>query len=117
MEKVFNQLGEFLFSLLQAEENLILSFSGENSQFIRFNNATVRQTGLVDDADLSLKFISNSRTCSGSFTVSGIFDVDSARGKSEIIRMRNEAQEIPEDPYLVLPENSGSSHEIKRASG
>ena len=117
MEKVFNQLGNFLFSLLQAEENLILSFSGENSQFIRFNNATVRQTGLVDDADLSLKFISNSRTCSGSFTVSGIFDVDSARGKSEIIRMRNEAQEIPEDPYLVLPENSGSSHEIKTASG
>jgi len=117
MEKVFNQLSDFLFTLLQGEENLILSFSGENSQFIRFNNATVRQTGLVDDADLGLKFISNSRTCRGGFTVSGDFDVDTARGKAEIARMREEAQEIPEDPFLVLPENAGSSHEIKTANG
>ena len=112
MEKIFNQLSDFLFSLLQGEENLILSFSGENSQFIRFNHATVRQTGLVDDADLGLKFISNSRTCRGGFTVSGDFDVDAARGKAEIARMREEAQEIPEDPFLVLPENAGASHEI-----
>ncbi|SVD63049.1 uncharacterized protein METZ01_LOCUS415903, partial [marine metagenome] len=44
---------------MQNGEYLILSFSGENSQFIRFNAATIRQTGLVDDADLGMKFISN----------------------------------------------------------
>lgn len=117
MEKIFNQLSESLFSELQNGENLILSFSGEQSQFIRFNNATVRQTGLVDDADLGLKFIKNNRTVHGGFTVSGNFDVDLARGKSEINRMRIESQEIPEDPFLVLPQNSGSSHEVKSANG
>ena len=117
MEKIFNQLSEFLFNMLQGEEYLILSFSGENSQFIRFNQANVRQTGLVDDADLVLKFISNRRTCRGSFTVSGNFDMDSARGKAEIDRMRIEVQEIPADPYLVFPENQGSSHEIKSVNG
>ncbi|MDP6168213.1 MAG: TldD/PmbA family protein, partial [Candidatus Marinimicrobia bacterium] len=106
MEKVFNQLSDFLFSLLQGEENLILSFSGENSQFVRFNNASVRQTGIVDDGDLGLKFISNGRTCHGGFTVSGDLNVDLDRGKAEIVRMRAEAKQIPEDPFLVLPENS-----------
>ena len=110
MEKIFNQLSDSLFSELNNGENLILSFDGEKSQFIRFNHATVRQTGLVDDADLSLKFIVNNRSVHGGFTVSGNFDTDLARGKSEIERMRLEAQEIPKDPFVVFPENAGSSH-------
>ena len=58
MEKEFKNISELLFSQLNKEEDLILSLSGENSQFIRFKNASVRQTGLVDDAELELKFIS-----------------------------------------------------------
>ena len=117
MEKIFNQLSDTLFSELQNGEYLILSFSGENSQFIRFNAATIRQTGLVDDADLGMKFISNNRTCRGGFTVSGDCAMDITRGKAEIERMRTEVREIPEDPFLVLPENAGSSHEVQNASG
>jgi len=117
MENVFSPLSDFLFSYIKEEENLILSFTGEESQFIRFNNATVRQTGLVNDSDLSMKFISNNRTCRASFTVSGNFEVDSARGKSEIDRMRVEAQEIPEDPFAVYPSNEGSSREVKISNG
>ncbi|MBT4828198.1 MAG: TldD/PmbA family protein, partial [Candidatus Marinimicrobia bacterium] len=113
--KIFNQLSDSLFSELNNGENLILSFDGEKSQFIRFNHAKVRQTGLVDDADLGLKFIVNNRSVHGGFTVSGNFDIDLARGKYEIERMRLEAQEIPEDPFVVFPENAGSSHEIKTA--
>ena len=39
------------------DEDFILSFSGEKSQYIRFNNAKVRQTGCVDDANLYINFI------------------------------------------------------------
>ena len=117
MEKIFNNLCESLFSKLESGEDLVLSFDGENSQFVRFNNASVRQTGLVDDADLGLKFISNGRTCNGGFTVSGNPDIDIKRGVSEIERMRAESREIPEDPFVVLPNDSASSHEIKQASG
>ena len=117
MEKIFNNLCESLFSNLGPGEDLVLSFDGENSQFVRFNNASVRQTGLVDDADLGLKFISNGRTCNGGFTVSGNADVDIKRGLGEIERMRSESREIPEDPYVVMPNDSASSHEIKEASG
>jgi len=117
MEKVFNNLSESLFSDLKQGEDVILSFSGENSQFIRFNNASVRQTGLVDDAEIELKFISNRRICGGGFTVSGNLEIDLKRGREEINRMRLETKEIPEDPFLVLPTNAGSSHEVKKSNG
>lgn len=117
MEKIFNQLSATLFPELKNHEALVLSFSGERSQFIRLNNAAIRQTGLVDNADLGLKFISNNRTVQGGFTVSGDLETDLQRGRSELSRMRQEVHEIPEDPYQVIPENSGSSREINVARG
>ena len=117
MENVFNHLSETLFSYLKENEYLVISFDGENSQFIRFNNASIRQTGLVDDAAMSLKYISNGRTCHGAFTISGHQTIDLERGKSELDRMRLESKELPEDPFLVLPKNSGSSREIKVVNG
>ena len=63
MEHIFNYLSEKLFSHLMKDEHLIISFDGENSQFIRFNAATIRQTGLVDDGSLTLKYMYNGRTC------------------------------------------------------
>ena len=43
------KINTFLFSKIGKDEILITNFSGENSQFIRFNNSKVRQTGIVDD--------------------------------------------------------------------
>ena len=117
MENVFKTLCTGLFTELKNDELLTLSFCGENSQFIRINNATIRQTGLVDDATLGLKFIANNRTCEGSITVSGNNDIDMGRGVAEIKRMRSEAQEILEDLFLVLPTNAGSSREVKESVG
>ena len=117
MESIFKNLSESLFSYIEKHEHLVVSFDGENSQYIRFNNASIRQTGLVDDATMSLKYISKGRTCHGAFTVSGHQKVDFERGKSEIDRMRIESKEIPEDPFLVMPKNTGSSHEIKTVRG
>ncbi|SVC64094.1 uncharacterized protein METZ01_LOCUS316948, partial [marine metagenome] len=95
MEQMFTSLCDVFFSELKKNELLTLSFGGEISQFIRFNNAAVRQTGLVDDASIELKFIANERTCTGSFTVSGNADTDIARGRDALARMRTEANEIP----------------------
>lgn len=117
MEQMFTSLCDALFLELEKDELLTLSFGGENSQFIRFNNAAVRQTGLVDDGNIELKFIANERTCTGSFTVSGNPDTDIARGRDELARMRTEANEIPKDPFLVMPSNAGSSHEVQNANG
>ncbi len=117
MEEIFNHLSDKLFSYLKRDEYLIISFDGESSQFIRFNNASIRQTGLVNDATMGLKYIANGRTCHGAFTASGDQNTDFQRGKYEIERMRKESKEIPADPFLVMPKNAGSSHEIKKVNG
>ena len=111
MEDIFNRLSDQLFSYLKKDEHLIISFDGENSQFIRFNNASIRQTGLVDDATMGLKYIANGRTCHGAFTVSGNQDIDIQRAECEIDRMRIESKEIPVDPFLVLPKNAVNRRE------
>jgi predicted Zn-dependent protease len=117
MEKIFNELSELLFAELKKNEEAIISFSGENSQFIRFNNASVRQTGIVDDAEIELKLISENKISGGGFTVSGNKEIDLKRGINEIKRMRKDNKEIPEDPFLVKPANLGSSREVKKTKG
>ena len=117
MENKFKSISKTLFSLINASEVLTVSFTGEESQFIRVNNAKIRQTGIVTDADIHIKMISNGRTCSGSFTLSGNKNVDVSRARFEIERMRIESNQILEDPYLTMPPELGSSREIKNAKG
>jgi len=62
MENNFYQVGEKLVQQLVNDEKLKISFGAESSQFIRFNGAKVRQTGLVDDAVLAMELISGKRT-------------------------------------------------------
>ena len=117
MENKFKSISKTLFSLINNNEVLTVSFTGEESQFIRLNNAKIRQTGIVTDADIHMKMISNGRTCTGSFTLSGNENVDVSRASSEIERMRIESNQVLEDPYLTMPSELGSSREIKNAKG
>lgn len=117
MEKAFSRLSNELFNKLKKEEYLILFFEGENSQFIRFNRGSIRQTGLVDDSSLMMKYICDGKSCQGSYTISGNFDLDLKRGSEELIRLREEAKSLPADPFVVIPGNLGSTREIKKTSG
>lgn len=111
MENNFYQVGEKLVQQLVNDEKLKISFGAESSQFIRFNGAKVRQTGLVDDAAISMELISNGRTTSGSITVSGNVEQDYQNALNELLRLRNDVSQIPKDPFIVEPENLGSSRE------
>ena len=117
MENKFKNISRTIYAQLKKDELLTLSFTGEESQFIRLNNAKIRQTGLVNDADIHMKMIANGTTCTGSFTLSGNDDIDTKRAKSEIDRMRLESTQILKDPYLIKPGGSGSSREVKKSNG
>ena len=116
MEQLFNQLSEILLKSLDADEHIKVSIDGENSQFIRFSQSKVRQAGLVDDASLSISLIKDGRTCSGSFTLTGNTKTDEKTANAELIRLRNEVATLPKDPYVVIPENTGSSREDHNGS-
>jgi len=111
MNKVFNQVCDRLFNELKEGEYLTISFGGESSQFIRFNNSKVRQTGLVDDTGMGLSLIFNNRTAAAGFPFTGNAEDDFAVALSELEILRSEVAQLPEDPYIILPENKGSSTE------
>ena len=117
MEQIFNKISDQLYSDLKTDENLTLSLQGENSQFIRVNNAKIRQTGLVNNTDLAFDFIFNNRNCQGQITLSGDYDNDYKHAAGELNRLRAEIVQLPEDPFVVLPVNTGSTRERKSANG
>ena len=47
----------------------------------------------------------------------GNSDVDFARAKEQLERMRAESKEIPADPFQVIPSNTDSSNEVTTANG
>ena len=98
------------------DEDFILSFSGEKSQYIRFNNAKVRQTGCVDDANLYINFIKNNRSCKFSLSFQGDHSTDLNNVLNCIEMMRNEINNLPKDPYIVRPDSSKSICEINNGN-
>ena len=116
MEKLFNQLSETLLNNLNTGEHLKITIGGENSQFVRFSRSKVRQSGLVDDASLSIVLIKDERTCSGSFTLTGNISTDEATAMEELNRLRDEVGTLPKDPFVVMPEDTGSSREEHNGS-
>ena len=111
MEQLFNQLSETLLNNLQNGEDLKLTIGGENSQFVRLSQSKVRQSGLVDDASLSIVLIQDERTCSGSFTLTGNITADEETAMEELNRLRDEVGTLPKDPFVVMPKDTGSSRE------
>ena len=112
MENKFKNISDKIFTLLNDGEYLTISFSGENTQFIRFSQSKIRQTGLVDDATLELELIYDNRTCGEAFTLSGSTDADIQKAQEVLESLRAEIVQLPEDSYIILPENNGSSRDI-----
>ena len=111
MEQTFNNLSNVLLNNLKEREHLKISIGGEKSQFIRFSKSKVRQSGIINDVSLSITLIKDSRTCDGSFTLSGNNVTDEKLALAELNRLRLEVVKLPKDPFIVLPEDRGSSRE------
>ena len=111
-ETSFNQVCDRLFSQLKKEEYLIAQLTAEKSHFVRFNHAKVRQTGIVIDGEISLQLIANQKTNSTNFPLTGDVETDLDTALENLDYLRSQINSLPEDPYIVLPENQGRSHEI-----
>jgi predicted Zn-dependent protease len=84
------------------EEQFVLRLEGEDSVFTRFNGGQVRQTGAVRDARYELSFFREGKTCWRSFPSGG--DGDRLRATEVLQELRSEIDQLPVDPYAVLPE-------------
>lgn len=111
MKKYFFNLSEKVLESLSSDEHLTISINGENSQFIRINNAKIRQIGRVKDSSLSLELIKNNRKIGISFTVQRDAEKDLIVAMNNLQVLRNNIDSLPEDPLCVTPKDYGSLDE------
>ncbi|NJO42876.1 MAG: TldD/PmbA family protein [Cyanobacteria bacterium CRU_2_1] len=111
LEITFNRLVAALLSELQTQDHIKLELAGEQSQFARFNKARVRQAGCISDGVLTLYLMRDHRNGFREFPFTGNWDVDWQHAQSALADLRREVPQLPDDPYLVLPQGEATSRE------
>jgi predicted Zn-dependent protease len=111
----FQQLAADLRSMITADECFVLTLSGEDSLFTRFNCAQVRQSGTVRDVRCTLKLFKDGRTGWQNFPGTGEIEIDRLQAQQALADLREQIAQISPDPYLVLP--TGQEHSVSDQSG
>ena len=114
MKDLFFELAGYAFGQLQGREVLLANFSGEQSDFVRFNHARVRQPMTVRQAHLTLELIDSRRNDRTTLSISGNADDDRPAIQAAIEAMRADLPALPEDPYLLYSQAADTSHTDRR---
>lgn len=100
MQDYFYSLGDALFSKLEGDEQLLLGFSGEDSDFVRLNHNKIRQPGCVAQRRISLDLIEGKRHAEASVDLAGDSEQDLQQLAETLKILRHQRALLPEDPYL-----------------
>ncbi len=111
-KQYFEELSSFVLAELIDDEQISISFSGEESYFMRFNHAKVRQNGTVEQAHLFFEFWKKGRTYSFSTGISFDMEVDKKEIAKVLQDARNSIMLLPEDKYQSIPNSKDTSETI-----
>ena len=114
MQSYFHDVVDELSSLLVGEERFLASFSGEESDFVRFNRGEIRQAGSVAQRYLEIDLIEGRRHASCELSLAGDRETDRARLASAVEALRATRPYLPEDPHLLYAEHAPTSEQIHR---
>jgi len=112
MKELFYKYVDDLTATLSGGEVLLAGYSGEQSDFVRFNRSLIRQPGSVTQREMSLRLIDGRRHISASTTLTGDSEVDGAKLTAILDTLRRDLPHVPEDPYLLYATDVCSSEEI-----
>lgn len=111
LSELFATFARNLISHLSKDEHARVSLNAEQTQFVRMSRGCVRQTGVVEDASVSVQFI-NSRQSTTHIVIPLVGDLndvtDLARRVIESARAQTEF--APRDPFVKLPSVSATTH-------
>ena len=108
MKSYFKKVSEYLFNNLESNEILILNFDAEQTDFVRFNHAKIRQAGNVDQATLTLSLVYKRKSLNSVIRLSLDYQKDSVLLLRTLYYLRREIPELPQDPYLMYERNLNS---------
>ena len=109
MQAYFQELARFLEGELRGGEICTADYRGEDSDFVRFNQSGVRQAGSISQKTLGVDLIQGRRHTAASLGLSGNAGIDRARLRATVARLREQREQVPEDPLLQLPSEVNST--------
>ena len=109
MRSYFYQLADFAFKQLHTDEVLLCYFEGEDSDFIRFNHAKIRQAGTVIQRYITLELITGQKHVTQELTLSGDSAIDQVYLAESITLLRTQLTAVPDDPYLLYATEAQST--------
>jgi predicted Zn-dependent protease len=113
MRQGFHNLADHITSLLQGGEVYTCYFSGEESDFVRFNKSSIRQPGHVSQRYVTVDLINGKRHASGTITLTGQAEEDKSRATALLKRLRDWLPHLPEDPHLLYATEVHSAENVK----
>jgi predicted Zn-dependent protease len=113
MEEQFNGLVKGI--RLKGDEGYLASFSGEYSDFVRYNRAAVRQAGAVEQRYLTLELFAGRRHAATSMALTGQAD-DTDRLNAAVAGLRDVLADQPEDPLFLINTTPQSTRRVLPAS-
>ncbi|MBL4817865.1 MAG: TldE/PmbA family protein [Deltaproteobacteria bacterium] len=115
----FYALADRLQSHIQVGEVFTCWYSGEESDFVRFNKSKIRQAGSVNQGLISVNLIKNQRQSSFEFGLSGDIERDGKTLEKLFSEQRKHVKHLPADPHVLFSESvhsSESTHESQLSS-
>lgn len=110
VEESYLYVTKKLFKELQGQEELSLALYSEESTFVRFNAALIRQNTFIEQASVSLQLQNETHVAKIQLSILGHKDSDYARAVAAMNTLRAEMKQTPADPFVVRMKNNGSSH-------
>ena len=110
MKEQFFALADHACGALRGSEVLLVNFAGEHTDFVRFNQARVRQPLTVRQAMITLSLIDGARRDNVTLTLSGEIAQDQAAVVAALATLRRDLPSLPEDPYLLYADGPAQSN-------
>lgn len=104
MQNYFDDIAKIVSNNINQKEKYTLWFSAEQLDFVRFNNAKVRQAGNVDQSYIELGLIEKNKHSSIKLGLTHNLDLDKKNIINALSLLRKQIMQALDDPYLLINE-------------
>lgn len=112
----FEPVAASLRSAARAGEVIFMQWRAESSDFVRFNDARIRQAGTVGRCGAELRLIDGGRVAQAQLTLAGDARVDVGHLRQTLDMLRTVVAQSPVDPWLIFDDRPAQSFECSEAA-
>ncbi len=114
VETYFRELADLLEAEREPDEQFLLNLSGEDTDFVRFNESRVRQAGHVRQIDVDIDLLCGEQHAAGRLNVSGELRTDWAALNQLLHKLRETRAAVGADPYQNYARTVVDSYQHRR---